>query len=172
VTSIAELVAKVKLPEDVVPIVMRGDLLAELHVLEEELSNLRKTIAPAADDRLVPQAPPGAPLEARIAELQEEIRQSVERFRVRAISDTALADLTAQHPPRDGNDEDRQFGYNYDSFSTALVAACLIDPVVESPQDIESLRAALVRPQWHALVNAAYAVTSNDPGAAPFLRAG
>jgi hypothetical protein len=171
VATVAELLKTARLPERTVPICLRGDLIADMQDLIEQLGRARNTTGP--DDRLG--APAGGvaalDLEARLHELDEQMKAATHPFRFRALSGDEFDALTLQHPVgNDASDLDKQLGYDYEAFSTALVRVSLVDPVVTSDDEFAELRAALNRKQWSALVDAAYAV-SNEDVTAPFFRA-
>lgn len=163
-----------RLPETVVPVVLRGDLAAEYELLqrqvEESKSQARTSLAGWG----------AGELEQRLEEVAVEMRDSVLEFRLRALPRTrkptddrpSFAELKAAHPPRekDGNmlREDIMAGFiNAETFPDPLVRHSIIDPPL-SDEDWACLE--LSQGQFDELVTAAWQLNQGKVDI-PFLSA-
>ena len=130
-TDFDAILTAARLPEDVVPVCTRGDLVAEYTRLDRELAQAR--LQAAADPRA---AGTGAPdLAARLSDLHEQITAATVPFRVRALSPKRWVELAEQHPPRrqpDGSvhPHDTGPGVNNETFFPALIRESTIEPVL------------------------------------------
>jgi hypothetical protein len=131
--------ATAKRPERTVEVCLRGDLQAEFEELDRQARELLD--AAPADGRLV-----GNPERKRLADeierLRAEMRESMVVFRLRALPRGRYTALMADHPPVDGNDRDRQLGYNPDAFFPDVVLKSIVEP-----EDIDA-------DTWDALLDA------------------
>lgn len=152
--TLEEILAGAKLPETSVRLCLNGELTAELEQAEREL---------AAASRVIPTSLSGATgvqdATARVEAARAAVQEQSVTFRLRGITSRRWSDLVAENPPRDGNAGDRALGYNSDTLFENLVSACLVDPQVSSPQELEALIDALSAGQWDVLVEAAIAVS-------------
>ncbi|OLT24420.1 hypothetical protein BJF79_13845 [Actinomadura sp. CNU-125] len=149
-----KLLAGAKLPETGVPICLRGDLAVEFERLETDLAEARE--AEERDDSLA------AGGQAReIAEQIEDLRQTMQdhthTFRLRALPRKKWRDLLEEHPPREDNAADTQFGVNNATFPTVLIAASCLDPVM-TEQQVDQLFEVLTEGQMLELYGAALAL--------------
>lgn len=53
-----------------------------------------------------------------------------------AMKRRAFRDLMAEHPPREKNDDDAQYGVNVDTFAPAFLAKSITGPVGFDPEDL------------------------------------
>lgn len=158
-------IKKARLPETVVPIIMRGDLAAEHELLLAELekARARRKTSLAGD-------PSVAPLEERLQEVEAEIRESIVEFRLRALPRSrrqgdnrpSFRELQTEHPVREVNGEivreDMMAGWvNAITFPEPLVRACVIDPEM-SAGDWEDFFGEISDGQFDALYTAAYTI--------------
>lgn len=149
-----------RLPEAVVPIVMRGDLAAERERLQRQVDEAKARKA----DSLAGAGT--ADLEERLREVADEMRESVVEFRLRALPRTkrpgdsraSFAELKAAHPPRETNGEmireDIMAGFvNAETFPDPLVKASIVDPPL-TDEDWDNLD--ISQGQFDELVTAAW----------------
>lgn len=137
--DIGALVRSSRRAETIVPICLRGDLAAELALLERQLADATAAAVaakPVQDDRLnTPRDPRQQELAERIIALQQEMAASTVQFRLRALAPRRWHDLVAEHPPRkaaDGSVDDRdRSGFHADTFWPALVRESVVAPVID-----------------------------------------
>jgi hypothetical protein len=129
-SALSDVLAHAKRPERRVPVCLRGDLIAEIEALNDELLNFRTglnnqaTLASKGDERKVAQ---------RIQELQEEMRQATIEFRLQGLNRSEWAALVADHPPT--QEQAREgYVYNIETLPADLIRRCLMDP---TPTDEE-----------------------------------
>lgn len=125
IPSTKDRIAAAKLPERTVDICLRGDLQAEWEDLERQL---REAYAREQGDKRLNSGGESKRLAAQVEALQEQMRADTIVFRMRALSRKAWAELTRQHPPRKGEADDEQLGYNADTFAVAAIRACTYQP--------------------------------------------
>jgi hypothetical protein len=127
--DINEALAGARLPEKLVPICLRGDLQADFEALEKQLDlAMRGRGDSLAAGTSVNQ------LAEQLEALRAEMEAQTVVFRMRAVTRRRWTDLTASHPPRDDNNTDRVMGVNESTFSSALIEACTVDPVLTHEQ--------------------------------------
>lgn len=162
------LLADARLPEQVVPLCLRGDLAAEVERLDAELEQLQKapgtSLAGNGSGALVEQ----------IEALQEQMREHTYPVRLRALPRPEWNALRALHPPRVDEDgetllEDRVSGINRTTFFEPAVRASIIDPEI-SAADWEALNATITDAQFQDLVSAVWALNQGKVDI-PFSRA-
>ena len=146
-TNIEDVLALARPVERVVRVCLRGDLLAEWDRLESRLqaaraSGVRGSLAAPA---------PGVDIAQRMEDLGEQIAAAQQEFRVRGLSSKGMSDLIAAHPPVHGE----KSAWDPDTFVPALLAACVVDPVMTVEQAM-ALLAVLNRDQTNALFGAAW----------------
>lgn len=152
--NIDDIIAGAKLPETTVTICLRGDLQAEFEDLERQLAAARE--ADTADSLTA--GGQARKVAQQIEALRKQMREHEVTVRFRARSQREYSDLLADHPPRkDRKDLDDEFDVNWDTFPTALIAACAIEPKITEAQ-AERLRDAITHQQWDELFAGAYSV--------------
>lgn len=166
-----------RLPEKVVPVVLRGDLAAEHEQVSGEIEEARKRGSTSL-------AGSGTgPLEERLHAIEEEMRGSVVEFRMRALPRSrrpgdnrpSWPELAKQHPPREKDGEmfveDRMAdGINQETHPEALVKASVVEPGF-SENDWEEVLGALTQRQFDELVAAAWGLNMGKVDI-PFSSAG
>lgn len=151
-----------RLPEAVVPIVLRGDLAAEHEQLTRQLDEARargaSSLAGSGTGRI----------EDRLREIADDMRDSVVEFTLRALPRAkrpgdrrpSWRELREQYPPREKNGEmlreDIMAGFvNAVQFPEPLVKASVVDPEL-SDEDWAELMPNISDGQFDELVNAAW----------------
>lgn len=153
-------IAAARRPESVLEVCLRGDLVAEHELLDQELARIQADGAWVGTS--IADVNPVTELAKRIADLEQQMVESTVTFRFRALSRTGWAELLAAHPAREGQQE----RYNWDTFPTAIVAACLIDPAMTA-DEVEELFDAINQGSRDALTGAAWDV-NQEASAVPF----
>lgn len=164
-----------RLPETVVPVVLRADLAAEREQLQRDLDEARERGATSLAGAGT------AELEQRLRQVSEEMRDSVINFRLRALPRSrrpgdhrpSFTELKAQHPPREKDGdmlrEDVLAGFiNSETFPDPLVRHSIVDPPL-TEEDWEQLE--LSQGQFDELVTAAWVLNQGKVDV-PFLSAG
>lgn len=157
-----------RLPEETVPVVMRGDLAGEHEQLVEEIEKARErgstSLAGAGT----------AILEERLRAIEAEMQDSVVAIKLRALPKAKRADdqrptwreLCNEHPPRVEDDvvnvRDRLAGgVNADTFPEPLLRASIVAMDEDEAPDLgdaawAELMAAVTDGQFDRLVSAAW----------------
>lgn len=118
---------RARLAEEIIPVCLAGDLLAEHHLLQRQLDDAEK-------DRTDSLAGDGAAeLRDRMKALDAEIRENTFNFRLRAMPRPAWQRFVNDHPPRRDDageivEDDRDMKLNVDTFYDDLVRASVVDP--------------------------------------------
>lgn len=116
-------------PQKTVSLCLRGDLVAEIESLDEQIE---KAEAERADS--MGRTTELKRLRKRRDELvaEAEAEDSKYPFVITGLSDPEWQELISAHPARDDNDADGVFGYNTSTFFDALVRAALGSSVTEA----------------------------------------
>lgn len=124
--TFTERLAAASRPVRVVPVCLRGDLVAEVQRLEEQLQQARRasvdTLAGRGDARRIAE---------QIEALREQMLEATEEFRLQGVNARVWQQLVVENPPRPNDAQDRQLGYNAESFFPALVRACVVSPELD-----------------------------------------
>jgi hypothetical protein len=128
-TAIEDLLAKVKPATASVKMCLRGDLMGELDIVNDDLSQYDEWEPSSMSD-----LDPRVPLLARKRELQEQMRAESQVFSFKSIGDKAWSDLLAAHTAREGNEADESGGFNQATFPVPLVAAASFEPLMTEEQ--------------------------------------
>lgn len=156
--DVAALIAGIKAPERAVPICMRGDLQADYEVLEHDLAS---ALVAEAGDRMG-DGPEVADCKARMAALGEEIKAATLIFRMRGLSQPEHIAIEEAHPARDGNEKDRERGFNIEAVESAITrAACVFPPL--TPEQWDVIDATFTVWQKSQLAGAAYSAALREP---------
>lgn len=146
-----------RLAERRVPVCLRGDLWAEAERLDRALRDIEKD---ETDDRFV-----GNPEAKRLADQIETVRQQMKAatkdFVLRAIPTMEFTQLTANHPPRGGSDEDAASGFNRDTFFRELTRRCVVSPKFDDDK-WNKLILRLSDRQWDELTTGAWLVNKGE----------
>lgn len=163
--NIDELLASARLAEDEVPICLRPDLLTQykgaVEALENAESEHKRSGSLAATGKLAAQA--------AVDELRDQMLAASLNFTLRALPQRRWGELYAEHPPRDGNDDDARVRFNRDTFYDALVRECVVEPELSAEQ-WATLLAHLSAAQYGQLKNVAMQLNTTDVDV-PFLLA-
>jgi hypothetical protein len=152
-TDAKALIRGARLREATYRVCLRGDLVGEHAALDAELTAL--TAVPLTDPDAV------TDLAARIQALEAEMADATLTLRFRALKRHEWADLIDAHP---GRKPDERFDFS--TFVPALLAACLVDPVLDG-DDIDALLDAVNEAQRDEMFGVAWAV-NNEDASVPF----
>ena len=151
----AEIIAGAKLPERTVPLVLRGDLIAEYDRLSTAFDRADTTLTEDVTATGVAQAAIAAA--ERMEALREQIADSVTLFTLRALPRKRWRKMIADNPPG----EDDEGDVDEESFVTDMIAVCCTDPVMTRTQAEHLRDEVLTDGQWQELANAAWALNKN-----------
>jgi hypothetical protein len=156
----AALLAGAKLPERVVEICMRADLVAEFEEVDRRLAKLVEKPNPKMGDdgRLA--------MRRQIEALEAEMQAATYPFRLRGLSKPAFRKLVNDHPPRrddkgDVDERDRALRLNMETFFDDLARACIVDPVL-SDEQWNLMLATMTDRQIDLLATVAWALNRED----------
>lgn len=164
----AALLAGAKLPERTVPTCLRGDLVAEHELLNEQLEKLETD----AVDSLAGNG--GAELAEQIRALEAEMQKSTYPVRLRALAKPEFRAFKAGYPPRLDDEgkvdaRDEVFGFDIDAGIEPLVRRSIIDPELTDAQ-FADLLGKLTENQFDSLGVVAWRLNKADVDV-PFSRA-
>lgn len=126
-----DILASAKLPEESVPICLRGDLQRRHEDLERDLEEAQEadkqgsSLADGGQARKVAE---------EIQRVEAEMREHTHPFAFRALPSREYRDLVEQHPMRENHQLDALYGVNMLTFPAAVIARCCIDPVMTVDQ--------------------------------------
>lgn len=158
--NIDEVISRAKLPEKTVSLCLRGDLQAEWEDLERQLKAEQENTA----DESLGGNPKVRELADRMAALGKEMAESEVVFRFRGLGAKVYSDLMLKHKAEEG--VETPDGVDWNTWPTALIAACATDPVMTLKQ-AEELAETVSNRQWDDLYMAAIA-TNRDAISVPF----
>lgn len=153
--DINEIIANAKLPERTVPLVLRGDLIAEYDALSTAFDRADTTITEDVTDTGVSRQ--ALAVAERMEALREEIAGSIATFRMRALPRKRWRELIKANPPQEGDPAD----VDEESFVLGMIAACCLEPQMTEEQATALRDDALTDGQWQELANAAWALNKN-----------
>lgn len=147
-----DVLAAAKPVERSVTVCLAGDLNVQVEEMERELSSEMKKPTTSLG---------GNPRERELAELIEATREEMAEhevtFTFRALPAKKWSDLMAAHPGRAGKDE----AFNLDTFPTALLAACAVEPSLTEAQ-ADQLGDVLNNAQYGALFDCAWQANQRE----------
>jgi hypothetical protein len=155
--SIKDKIKAAKLPEKVVKLCLRGDLLAEHAKLTAEMVSARSV----GEDSLAGPAGVDETIVERLEALRAEMEDDIIEVRLRAMSGRRWDELMKMHPARAGNEYDARLGYDARGFYEAAIRECTFDPKLDpgdwlallGDEDNDGL---LTDGQWDQLVEAVF----------------
>lgn len=163
--TIDDLIAQARLPERTVPICVRGDLVAEL----EELDRQYAAAPEAGNDVRLTSGAERRRIAERAAAVKEQMAAATIVFRLRAMDRNDWDDLLKAHPPREGDAEDKENGYDTSTFPNALIKASAVEPEL-TDERWAALEPKLAPVEWSRLGAAALNLNMRSVNI-PFSRA-
>ena len=119
-----------RLPEETVPICLRGDLVAEFERLERQLAEALRNPSDSLEGN------GSAEIAARIEALRQEMREHTVEFLLRGMPRRRWRAFLAEYPPRqdaEGKIDERDRGaiVNMGAFFHALIRASVVSPELD-----------------------------------------
>lgn len=117
----------------------RGDLRAQIELLDAELVTLRnrEKDRPASSMRITDTSDSQA-LAARIQGLQDEMEESWLDLEVETQRYADWEEFKRKNPPREGNEVDANAGFNFDKLVFEFVPKCVVEPELDA-EDWEAI---------------------------------
>lgn len=112
---------KITRPERTVDLCTDAALYAEWEEAEAELTTPSRGVV---DDRMIGDKPEAA---VKVRDLEERMRDSTVKFRLRAMRRSEWADRVAANPPREGVADDKSRGYNTETFFDDVIIRSIVD---------------------------------------------
>lgn len=159
-----------KLPENTLPICVRGDLAAQYEAGQAELAQAML----AQGDSLA--GVDTTEIRERLDAIAEEMQAYTLEFKMRALKRPDWQALEDEHPPRQDEEtgavhkDDRRFGVNVSTFFPALLPKATIEPELDAEDWTDLLTEKLTDRQIAVLSNTAWNL-NKDFYTAPFLSA-
>jgi hypothetical protein len=154
-TSIEDILKVAELPEESVPLCLRGTLVAEFERLEQELL-AAPTQATSLGD--IPQA---AEIARRMDALRDDMRAATAEFRLRARPAREWSDFFATKPEQDASQDKVVFEDAWHAWLCQMVADTCYQPTMTAGQ-VDKLSKKLSGNQWTRLTDAAWAVNAQQ----------
>lgn len=133
--DVDELIARAKPRETTAQVCLAGDLNARHEQLTREL-------AAASDSAWIPDSlsaeNPRLATAEQITAIEREMAEQLHTFRFRALPQSKFRELQRAHPARD-DAAPREALFNADTFPSALIAACCVDPEFPSVAKVQEL---------------------------------
>lgn len=129
-TDFDALIKGAKLPEDEVPLCLRGDLVREYEALERDLQEAQD----GDDANSIVAGGSAISIAEKMEALRAEMLKHTHPFAFRALDGPTYRDLLGEHRPRKDDEDDAIMGANLQTFPKALIAACAIDPPMTEEQ--------------------------------------
>lgn len=127
-TSIADILAAKRPQETTVWLLLEPGLLTERARIVDGLDQARRV------DGTVNRKPEAAEWESKLQAVDSRLAESRVGFTFAAVGRRVWSDLLDAHPPRPGNTDDEQAGYNFDTFPPALLAAAAVNPTMTTSE--------------------------------------
>lgn len=162
--SLKDRLASAKLPERVVSVCLRADLVADHEAAERELEEVQR----AGVDSLAGGG--AAAIAVRIAALESQMREETAEVRLRALPRHKFRELLSRHAPREGEKLDQAYGCNIDILFPALIQACAVGTGMGDGDWSELFDEKLTDAQFQELALAAWVLNAREVDI-PFSRA-
>lgn len=124
-------------PRTAVVTIFQGDYLDRIRFLEQKYQAAVES-EKSGPPRMNDEVPESVGLAEEHKALVAEAEATALNVTLKALGRKAWRALVAQHPPRDGNDEDKAVGVNEETFKDALIAASVVAPDL-SEDDLDAL---------------------------------
>jgi hypothetical protein len=169
VTDIAGLIREARLPETVVHVCLRTDLVVPYEQLSDELIRIHQEHS--ANDSLA-SPPDTVAIQAEMMELEEQMRAATVPFVLRAIPRLRFRALMAEHPPRK-DDQGKPLaadwnGINQSTYYDALIRESVVAPTLDDDLWKKLFEEKLSDRQYQELSDAAWNL-SREKVDYPFL---
>lgn len=161
-SDIKALLREARLPEKIVEICLRGDLVAEYEAVEAEHDRAVENRGDSLAGGNI------AELKHRMNELREQMTAGNVAFRLRAMPRPKWRALCDAHQPRKDEESgevdarDRVLGVNVESFFEPLVMGCVIEPELDDEDWALLFGERLTDRQFDVLALAAWDLNKRD----------
>jgi hypothetical protein len=158
--SIKNAIKAATLPTRSIPLCLNAELQAEYEESERQLDESIKK----APDSLAGNG--AGAIADRMNALREQMMADTWDFRVKAVPRRRFTALMAEHPPTEGNADEKSQGYS-DTLFDALIRECTVEPKLDADDWAELLGddshdGKLSNAQFTLLSNAAWLVNRRD----------
>lgn len=143
-TELSDVLKKATLPTRRVALCVAGELAGELLDLQYELEQLAEPTSLAGTGR--------AEVEAKIADVREQMRESNVEFELRALNSRAWNKLWLTLPTRIEGETDDAWADRSFPFYAELIARTVVDPKMDA-SGVTELAEAIHQAAWTALIN-------------------
>lgn len=154
-TSFDEILESARRPEDVVPLCLRGDLVAEFRRLEQDLAGA-STVAVSLGERA-----PAKVIAERMQALRAEMAEAAVPVRIRALEPRAWSDFHATRPTKTAGEDQALFDDRWHAWICDMVARTVVDPPCTAEQ-VEQLVPRLSHRQWKDLTDACWLINAGE----------
>lgn len=160
--DVKKLIAQAKRPELSVTVNLRGDLIAQIQQLEQELLEMQQRSMQRLADH-----PDAVKIAHQIHNLEEQADESKVTLRFIALPGPEWRKALAKHPP---SAEQKQGGYIADSNAVVedVLLESLVDPDLDQA-DVDALLGVLTEGQWQEIVGTIFNLNGGD-NTVPFSR--
>lgn len=146
--DLSALLDAARLPERTVELCLRGDLQADWEDLQQQLAAAQRDAAP----RSLSDPPAGEEIEERIREVEAAMAGAVLTVRLRAQNRKTFKDMALKHPPREGDQRDKLYGFNVEAFNAELIRISCVEPEFDE-EKWERLTEVLTPGQYQMLAD-------------------
>lgn len=153
--SIEEILALAELPEESVPLCLRGTLVAEFERLEQELLTAPTQATSLGD------VSAALGIAQRMDELRQEMLASTEEFRLRARPALEWSNFYETRPEKVDGQDRGEFNAAWHAWLCELVATTCYQPAMTADQ-VAALATSLSGNQWGRLTDRAWAVNAQQ----------
>lgn len=153
--TIEEILSIAELPEESVPLCLRGTLVAQFERLEQELRDAPTQATSLGD------IPAAVDIARRMDALREEMQASTVPFLLRAKPAREWSDFFNTQPEKVDGQDDSAFTDAWHLWLCKMVAITCVDPVMTAEQ-VDQLVGKLSGNQWQRLSDAAWAVNAQQ----------
>lgn len=154
-----KLLSEAQLPKRVVEICLRGDLHAELQLLDQELIDFQRT---KVGSKRLSGATTERDLSTKIGELQDQMRESSIPFELSAFNGRRWRELKAKHPVNEKpSPMDSVLGADAKGLLNEAVREAIQSPVLDD-EDWEALTEKITDGEWQRLCETVYSL--NEEG--------
>lgn len=151
--SIKEQLKAAKLPEHTITVCLRGDLVAEIEDLDDQLRRAREQEQATGSKRMANKSA-SLDLANRIEALRTEMAEAEITFRLRALPKDRWRDLKLAHPPNEDDQQDQRLGVDLYGLAPQVLPQVTVEPEMDA-DDWRQLEQVVSSGDWNRLAIAA-----------------
>jgi hypothetical protein len=155
VLTIEEILGIAELPEESVPLCLKGTLVARFERLERELLNAPTQATSLGD------VPAAAAIAREMDALREEMQKYTVPFELRALPAQEWSDFFNTQPEKTGGEENDDYKNAWHAWICAMVSVTCYQPAMTAAQ-VDALTKKLSGNQWQRLSDTAWAVNAQQ----------